>query len=75
MHTLARFAIARRWFVIAGWLTLIVGLQLVSSAAGGAHYKNDFKLPHTESATVAALLSSAHLGDQNGTSGTMVVKV
>jgi putative drug exporter of the RND superfamily len=73
MQSLARFAVRQRWAVLAMWLALIVGAQLLSQAAGGASYKNVFKLPHTEAATVANLLTKSGLDKQNGSVGTVVL--
>ena len=53
MQSLARFAVRQRWTVVGLWLALIVGAQFLAQAAGGAAYKNDFKLPHTEAQTVS----------------------
>ncbi|HEY2271669.1 MAG TPA: hypothetical protein VGH30_02765, partial [Jatrophihabitantaceae bacterium] len=64
MKTLAEFAIRRRWFVIVGWLVLVVAAQGIASAMGGAAYKDTFSLPHTETATVANLLKNAGLDNQ-----------
>jgi len=36
MKALAEFAIRRRWWVIAGWITLIVVAQGIAGAMGGA---------------------------------------
>ncbi len=72
MTTLARLAIRYRWWVIAAWIGAIVGLQLISAAVGGATYRNDFRLPHTETQTVSNLLNAAHLTGTSGTSGTVV---
>ncbi len=74
MKTVAEFAIRRRWFVIVGWLVLIVAAQAIAGAMGGASYKDTFSLPHTETATVAKLLKNAGLDSQNGANGTMVIK-
>jgi RND superfamily putative drug exporter len=74
MKTIAEFAIRRRWFVIAGWVVLIVAAQGIASAMGGAAYKDTFSLPHTETAAVATLLKDAGLSDRNGVTGTVVVK-
>src|SRR5689334_21687803 len=74
MKTIAEFAIRRRWFVIAGWIVLIVAAQGIASSLGGAAYKDTFSLPHTETASVAQLLKHAGLDNQNGASGTVVVK-
>ena len=73
MQSLARFAVRQRWAVLGMWLALIVGAQLIAQAAGGATYKNDFKLPHTEAATVSKLLTGAGLDKQNGSVGTVVL--
>ena len=73
MQALARFAVHRRWFVVAGWIVFIVGLQALLAGLGGSDYRDDFKLPHTETQTVAQLLSAAGLDSQNGASGTMVL--
>jgi RND superfamily putative drug exporter len=74
MKSLAEFAIRRRWFIIVGWLVLVVAAQGIASSLGGAAYKDTFSLPHTETATVAHLLKNAGLSNQNGVSGTVVVK-
>ena len=74
MKALAEFAIRRRWWVIAGWITFIVAAQGIAGAMGGAAYKDTFSLPHTETATVATLLKDAGLSNQNGVTGTVVVR-
>ncbi len=74
MRTLAEFAIRRRWFVIVGWIVLVVAAQGIAGAMGGAAYKDTFSLPHTETATVAKLLKNAGLTNQNGATGTVVLK-
>ena len=73
MQTLARFAVSRRWLVVAAWIAFIVAVQVLLSGAGGSAYKDDFKLPHTETDTVAQLLTASGLNSQNGASGTMVL--
>ena len=73
MKSIAEFAVRRRWFVIVGWLVLIVAAQGFAGAAGGAAYKDTFSLPHTETASVASLLKHAGLDNQNGVSGTVVL--
>jgi RND superfamily putative drug exporter len=52
MQTLARFAVRRRWWVVGGWIVFIIAAQALLSGLGGANYKDDFKLPHTETQTV-----------------------
>lgn len=73
MNTLARFAIRNRWWVIGGWVAFIILAQVVSSALGGANYKDSFTLPGTETQTVSTLLKSAGQNNQNGIDGLMVV--
>jgi RND superfamily putative drug exporter len=73
MQTLARFAVQRRWWVVAGWIAFIIGAQALLGGLGGANYKDDFKLPHTETQTVSELLKASGLDSQNGASGTMVL--
>src|SRR5471030_274187 len=75
MQRLARFAVRQRWIVVGVWLAVIIGVNLAAQAAGGATYKNDFKLPHTEADTVARLLTSAGLDKANGAEGTVVLHV
>jgi RND superfamily putative drug exporter len=74
LKSIAEFAVRRRWFVIVGWLVLIIAAQGIASAMGGSAYKDTFSLPHTETATVATLLKNAGLDNQNGISGTVVLK-
>jgi RND superfamily putative drug exporter len=74
MKSVAEFAIRRRWFVVVGWLALIVVIQAIAGAMGGAAYKDTFSLPHTETATVAKLLKDSGLDNQNGVSGTVVIR-
>jgi putative drug exporter of the RND superfamily len=74
MKTLAEFAIRRRWFVIAGWIVLVIAAQGIAAAMGGAAYKDTFSLPHTETAAVANLLKDAGQDNQTGASGTVVIK-
>jgi RND superfamily putative drug exporter len=74
VQSLAQFAIRRRWWVVGGWLALVVVVQVIAGALGGASYKDTFSLPHTETASVAALLKDAGLNNQNGAVGTVVLK-
>jgi RND superfamily putative drug exporter len=73
MRKFARFAVRRRWIVIGAWIALVVALQATLSGLGGSHYKDDFKLPHTETDAVSKLLTASGLDSQNGSSGTMVL--
>ncbi|MEW2521403.1 MMPL family transporter [Actinacidiphila alni] len=73
MKALSRFAIAHRWWVIVGWTAAIVLIQILASSAGGATYKDDFKLPGTESQAASDLLAGANLAEQNNPTGTLVL--
>ena len=66
MQSIARFATRYRWFVLAGWILVIVALQAVAGAAGGSAYKDVFTLPHTETQTVLDLLKSHGLQNRAG---------
>jgi putative drug exporter of the RND superfamily len=74
MKTIAEFAIRRRWIVIAAWIALVVVVQGIAGAMGGAAYKDTFSLPNTETATVTNLLKDAGLSSQSGAVGTVVLE-
>ena len=74
MSKIAKLAIARRWWIVVGWITAIVAIQLIAGAMGGAKYKDDFKLPHTETQAVGELLKKAGLDQANNPSGTVVLQ-
>jgi RND superfamily putative drug exporter len=73
MERLARFCTRNRWWVVAAWIAVIVGTAVISSATGGADYRNESTLPGAETDAVANLLRDAGLSDQSGDSGTMVL--
>ncbi|HET8929114.1 MAG TPA: MMPL family transporter [Acidimicrobiales bacterium] len=73
MKRIARFAIRRRWWVLAGWLVALVAVQSIAGALGGADYKNDFSLPGTETNQVVHLLEQAGQDDQSGFGGQVVL--
>jgi RND superfamily putative drug exporter len=73
MQTIARFAARRRWWMVAGWILFIAATQALLAGLGGSDYRDDFKLPGTETQTVSQLLSEAGLGSQNGATGTVVL--
>jgi putative drug exporter of the RND superfamily len=73
MQTLARIAIYKRWYVIAGWIVFIIGAQFIAGAAGGAQYKDVFTLPHTETQTVLDLLKANGQTGQTGQVGSVAV--
>lgn len=72
MHSLARLAIRRRWWVIIAWLAFVLLAQVIAGSLGGANYKDTFSLPHTETDTVMKLLKDSGQSNQNGLSGQVV---
>uniref|UniRef100_A0AAU3HSB5 MMPL family transporter n=1 Tax=Streptomyces sp. NBC_01393 TaxID=2903851 RepID=A0AAU3HSB5_9ACTN len=73
MKALSRFATRHRWWVIIGWIAAIALIQVLSSSAGGARYKDDLKMPGTDSQAAADLLAKAHLAQQSNPTGTLVL--
>ncbi len=73
MSSIARFAIRRRWFVIASWIVAVVVIQVLSSSVGGASYRESFRLPGTEIQKVSDLLDAAGFAQENNAVGTMVL--
>jgi RND superfamily putative drug exporter len=73
METLARFAMRKRWWIIAAWIAFIALAQGLTSSSGGASYHDQFSLPGTESSKVMDLLTSSGQTAQTGLTGTMVV--
>jgi len=73
MRTFAHTIVAKRWYVIAGWIAFIIGAQLIASVAGGSSFKDVFALPHTETQKVLDLLKADGLNGLNGQSGAVVV--
>jgi RND superfamily putative drug exporter len=71
LDRLARFSYRRRRLVLVSWLLLLVGTQLLASAAGGKASMN-FKLPATDSERAQSLLTS-RFPSQSGASGDIVI--
>ena len=74
MHKFALFCIRNRWWVVGIWLAVMVLANVIAGALGGANYKDEFSLPHTETATVTNLLNDAGQKSQTGVDGIMVLK-
>jgi len=74
MKSLARFAVRRRWIVLALWLVLAVGINAAASAAGNA-YSNSFQLPKTNSAYALQLLQSVKKAGVGGDQDQIVFQV
>jgi RND superfamily putative drug exporter len=70
----ALFLVRRRWYVLGAWVLLLIIMSFVAKAAGGADYRDVFKLPGTETQTVSDLLKKANLNSTNGVDGLMVLQ-
>ncbi len=57
MKSLARFAYRRRWLILAVWVVLFLGMNVLSQTFGTA-YANTFTLPGTNSTHALSLLQS-----------------
>jgi RND superfamily putative drug exporter len=57
MKSLARFAYRRRWLILAIWVVLFLGMNVLSQTFGTA-YANTFNLPGTNSTHALSLLQS-----------------
>jgi len=60
VKSLARFAVRKRWVVLAIWLAIAIGINAASASLGNS-YSNTFSLPGTNSVHALQLLESAHL--------------
>jgi len=67
LYRLGRLCANRALVVVAVWLGLVVGVQLMVGFAG-AETSNDLRLPGTESQQATDLLSSRFPPQQNGSS-------
>ncbi len=61
MKSLARFAVRRRWIVLALWVVAFLGFNFASQSVGTA-YSNSFSLPGSDSTRGLALLTQAFPG-------------
>jgi RND superfamily putative drug exporter len=73
MRSLADFCYRRRWFVVIGWIALLVGSFALSIAFAG-EYKTEFKLPGSESQRAIDLLKERGLQERTGFFGQVVFK-
>lgn len=49
MRAFARWSVRHRWWVIGGWVALVLVLAGLSQLAGGATYKDNFTFPNSDS--------------------------
>src|SRR5262245_33442870 len=73
MRQLALFSYRRRWFVLLGWIGLLVGLFVLSGLFGGK-FKTEFTLPGSESQAAVDLLKERGANERTGFTGQVVFK-
>ena len=73
LQRLARTWYHRRWWVVAAWLVLLVGLNALNSAAGGT-FLDEFELPGSESQDAVDLLQAKGFDTLGGFQGTLVIQ-
>jgi RND superfamily putative drug exporter len=73
VRRLAETCYGRRRWVVVGWLALLAGLWLTSSAVAGK-YGSDFKLPGSESQRASDLLETRGLSERGGGSFQVVFR-
>jgi putative drug exporter of the RND superfamily len=62
MLAFARWSVRHRWWVIGGWVVLVLGLVVLSRLAGGAVYSNDFAFSGYDSQDARAVLQQEFPG-------------
>ncbi len=73
MRNLARYCYDHRRLVLVGWVLLLVGLWILSTALSGK-YRSSFDLPDSESATAIKLLQDRGVSSRSGIVGQVVFK-
>ena len=71
LQRLARTTYRRRWFVLGGWVALLVGLFALVSSVGG-DFRTSFELPGSESQEAFELLEERGFSDRAGERGQIV---
>jgi RND superfamily putative drug exporter len=56
MQAFARWSVRHRWWVIGGWVVLVLGLVVLSRLAGGAVYRDDLSFSGYDSQDARAVL-------------------
>jgi putative drug exporter of the RND superfamily len=73
MLKLARWSIAHRWYVVFGWIALLLVVNVIAQSAGTA-YSNNFTLPNSDAQRAADLLQNS-FPTQSGDRDSIVYKV
>ncbi|HXQ00722.1 MAG TPA: MMPL family transporter, partial [Solirubrobacteraceae bacterium] len=74
MLKLARWSTTHRLYIAIGWVILLIGVNIVSQAGGGAAYSNNFTLPNSDAQRASDLLAHSFPA-QAGDRDTIVFKV
>jgi RND superfamily putative drug exporter len=71
LKRIARICYRRRWRVLAAWVVFLVGVSVVSSAAGGV-FRNEFSLSGSESKQAQTFLEDRGFSERAGYTGHVV---
>ncbi len=74
MLKFARWSTTHRLYIAIGWVFLLIAVNVVSQAAGGAAYSNNFTLPNSDAQRASDLLAHSFPA-QAGDRDTIVFKV
>ncbi|KAA1425076.1 MMPL family transporter [Mumia zhuanghuii] len=72
MEGLARICQRARWFVVAGWILVVVALSALSGTFGG-ETSDDYELPGSQSARAVQILEDGGFSSDAGTQAQLVV--
>jgi putative drug exporter of the RND superfamily len=73
MLKLARWSTTHRLYIAIGWVILLVGVNVLAQAGGGASYSNNFTLPNSDAQRASDLLEHS-FPTQAGDRDTIVFK-
>jgi RND superfamily putative drug exporter len=74
MLKLARWTTTHRLYIAIGWVVLLIGVNVLAQAGGGASYSNNFTLPNSDAQRASDLLARSFPA-QAGDRDTIVFKV
>ncbi len=74
MLKFARWSTTHRLYIAIGWVILLIGVNVISQAGGGAAYSNNFTLPNSDAQRASDLLAHSFPA-QAGDRDTIVFKV
>jgi len=74
MLKLARWTTTHRLYIAIGWVLLLIGVNVLAQAGGGASYSNNFTLPNSDAQRASDLLDHSFPA-QAGDRDTIVFKV